>query len=237
LLSAEIRPLPSFPISMSRHDPHSVARHAQTRRLKKLLRFTPRRAMFHRYPFVGRFAAGARQRAYLWSFKPAHVRPAIYIGAILSMWPALGVQLVLALALSVILRANFMVTGALQFITNPITAAPVYYLTYRVGQFVMTYTGFATRKVTPTAPNPESVMIEISPIETLPAQFDWASGFGSTVIALFIGGTLCGIVLGVVLDLLYSAVFKLRHPVKRVRTPHAAHAAKVSAPDPESGKL
>ncbi len=170
--------------------------------------------MFHRYPFVGRFAASARRRAYLWSFKPAHVRPAIYIGSILCLWPALGIQLVLALAVAVVLRANFMVTGALQFITNPLTAAPVYYVTYRVGRYIMTSTGLVPEKASPT-PVHDSVLIEITPTESLPAQLDWTAGFGSTVIALFIGGTLCGLVLGLVLDFLYTTGFKLGHPTKR----------------------
>jgi uncharacterized protein (DUF2062 family) len=170
--------------------------------------------MLHRYPFIGRFAAGARRRAYLWSFKPSHVRPAIYIGSILCFWPALGVQLVLAFALALILRANFMVMGALQFVTNPLTAAPVYYVTYRIGRYIMTSTGLVPEKASPTLVQ-DSVLIEIAPTESLPAQLDWASGFGSTVIALFIGGTLCGLLLGLVLDFLYTTGFKLGHPTKR----------------------
>lgn len=209
---------------MSRHDPQTLARHAQTRRLKTLLRYTPRRAVFHRYPLVGRFAAHARRRAYLWSLKPAHVRPAIYIGSILCLWPALGIQIALALVISITLRANFMVTGLLQFITNPITAAPVYYATYRVGRFVMMRTGFGTQNVVPV-PDVDSVTIEISPTEVLPAQLDWTSGFGSSVIALFIGGTLCGIVLGLVLDLIYCTGFKLGHPAARRQRPPSAPPA------------
>lgn len=198
---------------MSRHDPHRVARHAQTRRLKKLLRFTPRRAVFHRYPIVGRFAASARRRAYLWSFKPAHVRPAIYIGTVLSLWPTLGIQLILALALSLFARANFMVTGGLQFITNPLTAAPIYYLTYRVGRFVMQTFGLRESEAPDAAPAlEEPVTIDLSPSEALPARLDWAAGFGSSVIALFIGGTLCGLLLAVVLDFLYTMGFRLGHP-------------------------
>src|SRR3954462_5505511 len=82
-------------------------RHAQTRRMKRVLRYAPRRAVFHRYPLIGRFAVAARRRAYLWSLKPRHVRPALYFGTILSLWPVMGIQLPLALLLALFVRCNF----------------------------------------------------------------------------------------------------------------------------------
>jgi uncharacterized protein (DUF2062 family) len=117
---------------------------ARLRRLKQLLRFLPRRAMFHKYPLVGRFAAAARKRAYLWSFKTAHLRPSFYGGSILAVMPLMGVQLPLAFILCLLLRGNFMVMGGLQFITNPFTAAPVYYATHQLGKTVIEFSGFGS---------------------------------------------------------------------------------------------
>ena len=117
-------------------EPHHE-RFARLRRVKQVLRFMPRRAMLHKYPLVGRFADAARQRAYLWSLKPESMRPALYAGSILSLLPVMGVQLPLALLLSLLLRANFMVLGGLQFITNPFTAAPIYYATHQLGAVVI----------------------------------------------------------------------------------------------------
>ena len=79
----------------------------------------------HKYPVIGRFAEFARKRAYLWSFKTEDLRPSFYAGSILSLLPLMGVQLPVALILSLALRGNFMVMGGLQFITNPFTAVPV----------------------------------------------------------------------------------------------------------------
>lgn len=129
--------------------PPSPAHHTRIRRVKRLLRFAPRRAVFHTYPLIGRFAAFARRRAYLWSFKTAHVRPAFYAGSILSFLPVMGVQLPLALILALVLRSNFMVMGGLQFITNPFTAAPIYYATYKLGEHVISATGINTTLVPP----------------------------------------------------------------------------------------
>lgn len=196
---------------MSIDDPQRARRHARLRWVKRLLRFTPRRAVFHRYPVVGRFAGFARRRAHLWSFKPAQVRPAIYIGTVLSLWPVLGIQLLLAVAVSLLSRTNVMVTGGLQFITNPLTAAPLYYFTYRVGQFVLTKTGWAEARVPVVAAGADTVTLTLSANEALPRSFDWTSTFGTTVMALFIGGTLCGLVLGAVIDLLYLLFWKIEH--------------------------
>ncbi|MFI5358180.1 MAG: DUF2062 domain-containing protein, partial [Opitutales bacterium] len=117
-------------------------RFARFRLWKQLLRFVPRRAALHRYPLVGRFAELARKRSFLWSFKSPQLRPAFYAGSILSLMPVMGVQLPLAFVLALLLRANFMVLGGLQFITNPFTAAPIYYATYELGHQVIEWSGY-----------------------------------------------------------------------------------------------
>lgn len=198
--------------------------HVRRRRAKRFLRFTPRRAVFHRYPIVGRFADAARRRAYLWSFKPEHVRPALYAGSVLALWPVMGLQLPLALLLSIGLRANFMVAGALQFITNPLTAAPVYYLTYQVGKAVLRFAGWLLGSEAAAAaeglsePVPADVG-ELATWEALPADTGWISGLGGTVSAWLVGGTVCGLVLGLILDVLFRQGFSLRKPVSRDAAP------------------
>jgi len=172
-------------------------RHAKIRWAKRILRFVPRRAAFHRYPVIGRFADFARRRAYLWSFKPRYVRPAIYLGGILSLWPVMGLQVAVALAASLLLRANVMVAGALQFVTNPLTAAPLYYLTYHVGKVVLSTVG---EKPVPDLPGGSADEVFAA---TLEAHADLSSGFTQTVAALFVGGTLCGMLMAMVIDGLY----------------------------------
>lgn len=189
-------------------------RHERFRRTKRLLRFVPRRAVFHRYPIVGRFAEAARRRGYLWSFKPEHVRPALYFGSVLALWPVLGLQLPVALALSVALRANLMVAGVLQLITNPLSAAFVYYLTYQVGKTVLRSLGWGAAEAGDSAaPLPdEATAVELAPAQPLPDDATWAGGFGSVLAAFLVGGTVCGLVLAVVLDVIYRTglAYRLR---------------------------
>jgi len=96
------------------------------RRAKRWLRPLPRRATIHRYPVLGWFSETARKRSYLWSFRREDVVPAIYVGCILSMLPIYGIQVPLAFLFSIVFRCNLMAMVALQFITNPLTAGPLY---------------------------------------------------------------------------------------------------------------
>ncbi len=189
-------------------------RFARFRRLKQFLRFMPRRAVFHKYPIIGRFADAARQRAYLWSLKPAHIRPAFYAGSILTMLPLMGIQIPLAFLLSLLLRANFMVLGTLQLITNPFTAAPAYYATYQLGRTVIEWSGFGhgVELVDPievaldssdaiiVPPRLEAATVTPPP---QPHEVSWISRLGTTFNALFIGGFISGALLGLALDLLW----------------------------------
>ena len=101
------------------------------------MRPLPRKATIHRYPVLRHFAQTARKRSYLWSFKQRHVIRAIYAGCVLSLMPIYGLQIVIAFVVSLYIRANLMVMIALQFITNPITAVPLYILCYKVGGFII----------------------------------------------------------------------------------------------------
>ena len=197
-------------------------RFARIKRVKQLLRYLPRRANLHHYPLVGRFADAARRRAYLWSFKPAAMRPAFYAGSILSLLPLLGVQLPLAFALALLLRANFMVLGGLQFITTPFTAPPIYYATHQLGRTVITAVGYG--ESLPVADPSQADLFLGDKDEPLPppppraedaANTHWTHRFGTAVNALIIGGVLSGAALGLLLDILnrnYWQNYTLTHP-------------------------
>lgn len=191
---------------------NQIDRHGRRRRAKKLLRFVPRRAMLHKYPIIGRFAEFARRRSYLWSFRIQHLRPAFYAGSILSLLPVMGVQLPVAFALSLILRGNFMVMGGLQFITNPFTAAPIYYATHQLGAKVIELSGFGRSLdvVEPlSAPAmegkdrepPQLEAARVEPPESEPVH--WTRRVGNAINALVIGGVVAGTLLGALLDLLW----------------------------------
>jgi uncharacterized protein len=150
-------------------------RFSRIRRTKRLLRRLPRRANIHRYPVLKWFAAAARKRHYLWSFRLPQMTPAFYAGAILAFMPLYGAQLAISVALAVVLRANLPVLAGLQLITNPLTLAPIYFITYRIGREILNWIGVGGGTA-------------------------WVF---STANALALGGLIAGILLGLALDLLY----------------------------------
>lgn len=210
------------------------ARHGRRRRAKQVLRFLPRRAVFHKYPLIGRFADLARRRAYLWSFRSENMRPAFYAGSILSLLPVMGVQLPLALVLSLVLRGNFMVMGGLQFITNPFTAAPVYFATHQVGAKIITLSGFG-RGIQPVddvplipdaetaAAAPGSALEAATVVAPTAAPIHWTRRVGTAINALVIGGMVCGTLLGAALDLLWRWGGRA-HRLGRRRLPPGHHS-------------
>jgi uncharacterized protein len=201
---------------------HRKERFARIRRVKNLLRYMPRRARFHKYPLIGRFASLARKRSYLWSFKTAHIRPAIYAGTILAFMPLLGAQLPLALALAFLLRANFMLLGGLQFITNFFTAAPIYIGTHQLGRMVIDVLGFGgSIEVSPETPDALVGLIE----PQQPDDIGWTQHLGNNINALIIGGLIVGLVTACLLD------FFWRLGVRQA----AAHRLKVLARNSASG--
>jgi uncharacterized protein (DUF2062 family) len=193
------------------------------RRAKAFLRYMPRRAVFHRYPIIGRFAQIARARPYLWSMKPQNLTRAFYAGSILSLLPVFGVQLPIAFALSLLLRTNLMVMGGLQFITNPATAAPIYAGTYVVGKAIINATGLAPEvHVEPEYAGSlaagEIVEVEDDPVpQPHPAApRRWTSRIGGVVNALVIGGVVCGTLMGAIFDIAYRLTRqrgRLKYPV------------------------
>jgi uncharacterized protein (DUF2062 family) len=132
------------------HHHQRLLRFARIRRVKFWLRFMPRRARFHTYPFVGRFAEFARKRNYLWSFRYPQIRPSLYLGSILTLVPIPG-QLPIAFALCLVFRANFMLMGGLQFISNPATSLPLAIGTYKLGSLVLDVTGISPHASAPVS--------------------------------------------------------------------------------------
>lgn len=107
------------------------------RRLRRVLKRLPRRANLARYPVLKRFAQYARKAPFLWSFRQPHVISSLYVGSVLAFLPLYGIQALLAFAAALMVRGNLTVMVALQFITNPLTAAPIYAFTRWVGVKIM----------------------------------------------------------------------------------------------------
>lgn len=159
-------------------------RHSRIRLAKRILRPLPRRATLHRYPVIKWFAAAARKKPFLWSFRISEVSPALYIGCILAFLPAYGVQTALAFLLAMLCRANLLVVMGLQFITNPLTFLPIYWFTYQVGKILVH-------------------KWDLNEYQTL---------LGTKAYPLVIGGIAVGLLVALVLDLVYRFAAKSRKP-------------------------
>lgn len=225
------------------HHLHLRERFARIRRAKFFLRFMPRRARFHTYPVIGRFAAFARKRSYLWSFRSADVRPAIYVGSVLAFLPVLGIQMLLSFALAVLLRRNVMVLVGLQFLTNPFTVVPSFYLTHQVGSAVIHHSGFghspppaeelAPAKDIDPLLNPPVIREPAPPHspEDTSRLHRWTSGVGTQINAFIIGGVIVGLVVGAIIDLLWvisvrqAEVHRRKVRLRRAILAHAEHAS------------
>lgn len=112
-------------------------RFARIRLVKKLLRPLPRRATIHKYPILKIFAQTARKNSFLWSFRTPEVIPALYAGWILALLPIYGIQVFLAFFLALGLRSNLMILVGLQFVTNPFTIVPLYWVEFHLGNFFL----------------------------------------------------------------------------------------------------
>lgn len=123
-------------------DPHKAARHARIRRVKRFLRPLPRRGNIHNYPILRFFSDTAHKCHFLWSFRSTEVIPALYAGFILSLTPFFGIQTILAFLLALLFRANLPILIALQFITNPFTIGPIYFVAFKVGDQIINLFSF-----------------------------------------------------------------------------------------------
>jgi uncharacterized protein (DUF2062 family) len=157
---------------------------ARRRRLRRWLRPLPRRANVARYPVIKWFADAARRRPYLWSFKRPHVLASLYAGSVLALMPVYGLQVAIGLALAMLVRGNLTVMVALQMVTNPLTLGPIYYGTHALGAWLIAAVGHG----------------------------DGATGWGSHVHALVVGGVVAGLGLALAVDVLWRLVaWEARH--------------------------
>lgn len=112
------------------------------RRARKFLRKLPRRSNVERYPLLKYLGPRAKRIPDLWSWKRPQVIRAYYIGWVLTLLP-IGLQGLAAIALAIVFKANLPVAVGLQFVSNPLTAAPLLFSTYSIGKGVLWAVGAA----------------------------------------------------------------------------------------------
>jgi uncharacterized protein (DUF2062 family) len=65
------------------------------------------------------------------------VAKACAIGMFIGLLPLMSAQMVISGTLAILLRANLLISVVMVWVTNPITAAPIYYFCYRVGLIIL----------------------------------------------------------------------------------------------------
>ncbi len=175
------------------------ARFRRIRRLKKWMRPLPRRSNIHRYPVLKWFAKTAYDRSYLWSFKGNAMVQALFWGIWIAMLPIVGIQMIVVFFLALIVRANLPLIVALQWISNPLTMAPIYFADYEIGLLILELFG-----------------VDYGRNKLLTAEFDWSGmefadlwELVDTFPPMMVGGSVVGISLGVLAVFLYKAMAKL----------------------------
>lgn len=174
-------------------------RHERIARVKRLLRWMPRRTNVHRYPVLKWFANAARRRSYLWSFRVGSAIPALYAGCILAMLPLYGIQLVLAALLAFALRANLPILASTQFITNPVTALPLYFAAYQVGRVIFNLFGWDS---------PHLNMAEMKALINALESGNWGYNI-RYLLRVWLATSLGGCILGTFIASVLSGVYRL----------------------------
>ncbi len=163
--------------------------------VKKILRYLPRRASVHNYPVLKHFSEIIKNRSYLWSFRLDDIIPAFYIGWIITLTPIPSIcQIIIALIVAILCRANVMILVGLQLLSNPFTFIFLWAITHKVGVAVVYLLG--SDSVTTL-------------VQDTCATFTWSMGnCCKTVIRWFATTMLGAIILGLFLGFISSSICK-----------------------------
>ena len=161
----------------------------------------------------------------LWHFSRRSVATAFAIGIFCAILPMPG-QMVLATLLALWLRCNIPIAAGLAWATNPITAPPILYVTYRTGCWLL-------------GQEPQIDHIEVS--------FEWLKEFAlSAWEPLWVGSVVVGLLLGAASYLAIRMVWRWhitrkwqrRTPTRPALNPVAAAVPLPAArPDPSARQM
>ncbi|MFP4540019.1 MAG: DUF2062 domain-containing protein [Opitutales bacterium] len=219
---------------MEEEEALQALRRSRVVRVKRMLRWMPRRANMHRYPVLKWFGVPARQRAELWSFRTRNAVPAIYAGLLLALTPLYGVQLPLSVLLAFWLRANLPILCGIQFITNPLTVFPIYFSAFHIGRITLQLVGLEV---------PNLNMAQFKLLLNSLMSFELRHSFGfiwQTFASTTLGGWMMGLFSATIAATIYRVgayevgqTYQRLHELQRRR--EAARAAEEAAPGAEPG--
>lgn len=131
---------------------------------------------------------------------PHRIAWGVFIGAMIAFTPTLGIQIVLYIPIAALLRANKASGIPILFISNPLTAVPLYYTTWKVGAAVLHPESEVTRDTIKGWLGDTGRALKDQGIERLFEADFWATAgrlLASTGAELWVGGLICGIVVAV----------------------------------------
>jgi uncharacterized protein (DUF2062 family) len=119
-------------------------RRRRTRRMRRILKFLPRRSHLLRLPFVGKLFAKRNRSRFLWSFQAREVIPAFLIGWVITLSPFFGIHTLLIVLSAFLFRANLLIALLLQVLSIPPIFPGILVLTYLTGNYAVQHLGGAT---------------------------------------------------------------------------------------------
>ncbi len=102
---------------------------------KFLKRIMPDHQTMSEHPYLQKFGQRITEPK-LWHLNRRSVSLGLALGLFIGFMPILG-QIVLAAGLAILFRVNLPVAVMAVWISNPLTIAPIYFFTYKVGAWVL----------------------------------------------------------------------------------------------------
>jgi uncharacterized protein (DUF2062 family) len=155
---------------------------------------------------------------------PHRIAWGVFIGSIIAFTPTLGLQILMYIPIAAMLGANKVSGIPILFISNPFTAVPLYYTTWKVGALVLHPGSEVTRDtIHGWLGSTGRALKNDGPGRLLEGDFWYDAGrlLASTGAELWVGGLLCGIVFAVPTYFLTRwGINTVRHLRDARRLPH-----------------
>lgn len=155
---------------------------------------------------------------------PHRIAWGVFIGTIIAFTPTLGLQILIYIPIATLLRANKVSGIPLLFISNPFTAVPLYYSTWKVGAAVMRPDIEVTRSTIKQWLGETGRALKNDGLGRLLEADFWSDTgrlLASTGAELWVGGLLCGFVVAVPIYFLTRwGINAVRHLRDARRLPH-----------------
>jgi uncharacterized protein (DUF2062 family) len=155
---------------------------------------------------------------------PHRIAWGVFIGAVIAFTPTLGLQILIYLTVATLLGANKVSGIPILFVSNPFTAVPLYYMTWKVGAAVIHPQKEVTRATIHGWLGTTGREIRDDGLRRLLEADFWQEAgrmLASTGAELWVGGLLCGLAVALPTYFLTRwGINAVRHLREGRRLPH-----------------